>query len=128
MLAALAAAGVAARWSTGPRDGVIRSAGRYSSPDRSHVLDVRVADDLVRYSVDGTGGGPPFSRHQRWFFFWDRAGNLWVHSSDVGSNVWAREGGSWTRHPFSAGGAILGTMPPEVRRNLPESSRQVAVP
>jgi hypothetical protein len=107
--------------------GVIAAPGRLASPDGSHTLTVQLAtNDTVHFSVADRSGSVVFSgdagsKAQRWFFFWDRAGNLWVHSSDVGSSVWTRQNGSWSQQMLRPGSPVLATMPDEVNKNLPQS-------
>lgn len=114
-----------------PGAGIIKSPGNFPSLDGKHTLAVQLTPNkTVTYSVTESASGKPVasgdagSNHQRWFFFWDKTGNLWVHSSDIGSDVWIGEGGNWTRHPFEKGSPHLQNMPPEVRQGLPQSLRR----
>ena len=64
------------------------------------------------------------STYQRWFFFWEPNGTLWVHSSDIGGCAWTLEGGTWTQHPLIKDGPLVARMPAEVRESLPPTLRK----
>jgi hypothetical protein len=110
---------------------LIKAAGTFPAPDGKHTLNVNVTPGgIVDYAIeDGPTGrdvvtGNAGSTYQRWFFFWDPAGNLWVHSSDIGSCVWTTEAGKFTRGDLKAGSPLVGKMPPEVREGLSKSLRK----
>ena len=103
-------------------NGVITSPGVYKSPDAKHALAVQLTPNkTVGYvATDAASGKKSFrgdagSTYQRWFFFWEPNGTLWVHSSDIGGCAWTLEGGTWTQHPLIKDGPLVARMPAEVR-------------
>ena len=66
-----------------PANVVITKAGRYLSPNGTHVLEVWPQEGgLLKYYVSGKtgGGGPtkPFSPKSEWFMCWDSQDRLWA--------------------------------------------------
>ena len=73
-----------------PANVVIAQAGRYLSPNGTHLLEVSPQEDgSLKYYVSGKtgGGGPtkPFSPKSEWFMCWDSQDRLWAFVSEQNS-------------------------------------------
>jgi hypothetical protein len=109
---------------------VIDSPGKFPSPGGKYVLKVVVTpQSIVTYSVAQIDSsqqlfsGSAGSTYQRWFFFWDKQGNLWVYSSDIGSWVWKSSDGVFTEVPLADAVKSM-QVPDEVKSALPESVKK----
>jgi hypothetical protein len=114
-----------------PQNKVIASSGSYASPDGRYMLAIQItAKKTVAYSVTEKQSGRQMARgdagslYQRWFFFWEPSGTLWVHSSDIGGSVWSADTPTFTQHALEKGGPWIAKMPSEVKTNLPQSLRK----
>ncbi len=61
----------------------------------------------------------------RWFLYYDGEGRLWVHSNDVGTEVWVPTAvGGFDRHPVLRGSHFARQVPAEVTERLPNITRK----
>lgn len=128
--AVLTAAALAGCAPAPTKGGAISAPGSYVSPNGKYRLAVQVSPErVVSYSIAEILSGRQLARgnagsaDQRWFFVWDSAGNLWVHSNDAGTSVWLNENGDFMRHPLVKGSRYIPLMPREVRDALPSAMR-----
>lgn len=110
--------------------GIINQPGDYDSPHKTFVLSVGITNGIVQYTVNAGGrqrlAGNAGSAYQRWFFFWDKTGRLWVHSSDIGDCLWIADGsGKWVKTNLKPDSGYLKEIPDEVKQSLPSSTRKM---
>jgi hypothetical protein len=114
------------------KGGFVRNYGVYKIKQDGYVINVdKDPDGILIYQVYDSSGNliiesnEKASVYQRWFLFWDKDDNLWVHSSDVGCSVWRKKDlGLYVNDqctPDSA--AVYKSMPDEVFERMPESVR-----
>lgn len=78
-------------------DGVIRRTGVFSPAGSSVTITVtEIAERGMHYSVKDSSGSEIISAEwaintfHRWWLYWDEDTKcLWVHSSDIGTDVWS---------------------------------------
>jgi hypothetical protein len=61
----------------------------------------------------------------RWFLYYDQEDRLWVHSNDIGTEVWVPTlTGEYRKHSVFRGGHFALDMPVEVAQRLPQRTRR----
>ena len=81
------------------------------APSGHHVALVTqpIADqrDMLSFRIEDAHGVTEFTSSERWsdrhrlHFVWDSSDQLWVYSSDVGTDVFERApGGTWSARPW----------------------------
>jgi hypothetical protein len=123
--------------------GVINRAGTYiltpsvAGSQGNLILTVALTPDgnghLVTFTLADAksntvlASGDAGSNGSRWFFYWSASGDLWVHSSDIGSYVWQKQNdGPYKRRLVEADMKIptpvFNAMPSSLQKRLKTSN------
>lgn len=125
MIAAAVMTGCAAR--TNPN--VIRWYGTHSLGDHVELRVSTLGMSQIQFELRHTGSGRVFVNDvgtdtNGWFFVWDDHQRLWAHFNDLGTYVWVPDQGRFEKHRVQRGSTFAKHLPPDVRENLPDWSKQ----
>jgi hypothetical protein len=88
-------------------------------------------EHLIRYSITDAAGKTLLvtceraSAYDKWLLFFDEKGWLWFESSDIGCSVAKkREDGGYQEHPVVDEADLIGGMPDEFFKRLPDSTQK----
>ena len=76
---------------------LITNIGSYFSPLSGLTLDVFKEGKKINYTLTDDEGKymlkskNQFLHYQKWAFYFDSSGVLWVYSSDVGTSIWMKD-------------------------------------